>query len=359
MESMLQTIGEVDSLSQRVRSASKNLALALLSRGGAFRMGEWVSRSELRVLTYHRVVPRGSLGGGPRPPNTLCSDEFDEQMAFVSRRFRVVTGPELRGIVTGELRSPRYALAVTFDDGYRNNFEYAFPILRKHGVHATFFLTTRLIGTTTERLWFDRLDRLSTTTPFQVLVSKLQRLEPSLAGASGDGDRVRAALKRLPVERLSQLLDALERSQKSVVSGSEEPGLHALMSWDEVRTLASAGMTIGSHTENHQILASVPPDRVREELVTSRKRIEEETGQPCWCFAYPNGGPHDFRNTDERAVREAGYLCAFTQTLGTIGSLSARFALPRIPVPDSGDLRVLRLRLSGIQHLYDSLRSKR
>lgn len=350
---MFQPIQNAGPLSQGLRTGGKEIALALLSGTGAFRLGEWAARRELQVLTYHRVVPRSALGDGARPPNTLFSDEFDVQMAFVSRRFRVVTGSELLGIATGARRPPSYALAITFDDGYLNNFEHAFPILRKHGLHAAFFLTTGLIGSRTGKLWFDRLDKLSATTPHQDLVSQLQQHEPSLASVSRDG--VRAALKRLPITRLTRLLDALERTQGLAAARPGEQALHSLMSWDEVRALVSAGMTIGSHTENHQILASAAPDQVRSELVASREKIEEETGRPCWCFAYPNGGHGDFRDSDQRAVQDAGYLCAFTQIPGTVGRRTARFAVPRIPVPDSGDLRVLRLRLSGIHRVYGSL----
>jgi len=129
------------------------------------------------------------------------------------------------------------------------------------------------------------------------------------------------------------------------------------MSWDQVRSLAAAGMTIGSHTANHQILAAVSPAEANAELLLSRKRIEQETGQACWCFAYPNGELRDFRPSDERAARDAGYSCAFTQVEGVISNHSPRYALPRVPVPSTGDLKLFEAYVSGSHQFVKGART--
>jgi hypothetical protein len=81
----------------------------------------------------------------------------------------------------------------------------------------------------------------------------------------------------------------------------------------------------------------------------SRRKIEEEIGKSCWLFGYPNGQRQDFRPEDEASVREAGYRCAFTQIPGAIGQHADPFRLPRIPVPDTGDIRIFRSHVSGLQ----------
>jgi peptidoglycan/xylan/chitin deacetylase (PgdA/CDA1 family) len=114
--------------------------------------------------------------------------------------------------------------------------------------------------------------------------------------------------------------------------------------------MAAQGMTIGSHTASHQILAAASPDDVRYELRLSRQHIEDEIGQPCWGFCYPNGTAADFRASDKAAVRAAGYTCAFTQIPGLITRGTDVYALPRMAVPNVGDMRVFRSRLTGVHY---------
>lgn len=333
--------------------AGKHFALSLLSRSGAFRLGEALASRNLHVLTYHRVIPRDRCPDGRRPPNTHFAEEFDAQMAFVARRFNVLAGDELRGIVDGTRPIPRYALAVTFDDGYENNFTHALPILQRHGLHAVFFLTTSLIGSRNQSLWFDRLDKLLATVSSAELLEHMHRLEPRLA--SLPDPRIRPYFKTLPGARQSEILDLLERQCGHGAAAEGDGIVYGMMNWEQVRSMVTAGMTIGSHTARHQILAAVSPAEVQSELRRSRQQIEAETGKTCWCFAYPNGGRRDFRESDERAVKDAGYLCAFTQIPGSIDRHAPRYALPRIPIPDTGDMRVFRSHVSGIQRAIRSV----
>lgn len=331
----------------------KQFALSLLSQSGAFRVGEMLSSRNLRVLTYHRVIPRDRWKVAQRPPNTLFADEFEEQMAFVSRSFNVLAGEELRAVINERKSVPQYSLAITFDDGYENNFLHALPILQKHGLHAVFFVTTNLIGNADRSLWFDRLDRLLSIVSPVELFEWLRQYESPRADSSIP--QVRAYFKMLSNARQSEILDRLEQQFVHARAPGADKTVYGLMNWDQVRRMVSAGMTIGSHTANHQILAAVSAAEVRAELLTSRQRIQEETGRECWCFAYPNGGRSDFRQSDELAVQSAGYRCAFTQIAGSINRNAPRFALPRIPIPDTGDVRVLRSHLSGIQRAYRTI----
>lgn len=339
--------------SPMLAQAGKRVALSLLSWSGAFRLAETLASRNLHVLTYHRIIPRDRFRDGRRPPNTHFTDEFEEQMAFVARRFHVLDGDELRGVIDGTRPIPRYALAVTFDDGYVNNFTHALPILQRHALHAVFFLTTGLIGNRSRSLWFDRLDKLLSAVPVSEIVELLRRLEPSLRASPKP--QIRTFFKGLPAARQSEILDLLERQCGRGAPAAGDGTVYGMMDWEQVRSMVASGMTIGSHTANHQILAAVSPAEVQSELQTSRQQIEQETGKTCWCFAYPNGGRRDFRESDERAVRDAGYLCAFTQISGSINHRSPRYALSRIPIPDTGDMRVFRSRVSGVRRAIRSI----
>jgi peptidoglycan/xylan/chitin deacetylase (PgdA/CDA1 family) len=333
----------------------KTLSLSLLSITGAFRLAEYFSSRDLLVLTYHRVIPRDRRVRGQRPPNTLFVDEFEEQMAFLAKRYKVLTGNELRAVIDEAGTVSPYSLAVTFDDGYENNFSHALPILQRYGLHAVFFLTTNLIGNQDQSLWFDRLDRLLSIVPPGEILAQLRRFDPALSATPEE--QMRPYFKRLSSARQSEILDRLEQHFGQAGARNEDRTVYGLMSWDQVRLTASAGMTIGSHTTSHQILAAVSPAEAQAELVLSRERVERETGQTCWCFAYPNGARRDFRASDELAVRDAGYLCAFTQISGSIDASTPRYSLPRIAIPDTGDIRIFRSYLSGIQRAVRSILS--
>ena len=336
-------------LAARVRTTIKSLALLTLSASGAMRLAEFLARRNLHVLTYHRVIPRGSGPAGQRPPNTLFVDEFERQMAFLSDRYRVLNGDELRALIEGRRAATPYSAVITFDDGYENNYTHALPILQRHGLHAIFFVTTSFIGTKGRLFWFDRLDRLLSTVPPHEILVALIHLEPSLESASVA--QIRRWFKCLTHSHQSDVLDSLERRFERRAHPLEDTTCYGMMSWDQVRELSSRGMTIGSHTANHQILSAVRPVEVQMEVVSSRERIQDETQQPCLYFAYPNGQRQDFRPADEEAVQDAGYLCAFTQIEGSIGGDSSLFALRRIPIPDVGDMRIFRSHLCGLKRI--------
>ena len=325
-----------------LRSRIKTAGLSLLSETGVVSLCEWLASHALLAVTYHRVVPRDA--SGVRPRNCVFTDEFAEQMRFVAARYHVPDAVELRAILEGQTTAPRWSIAITFDDGYENNFQYALPILRRHGLHAIVFLTTDLIGAT-ELLWFDRLDALLQMRQAADLLDVLRSSDAPLRSVVPN--QIRAYLKRAPAEEQDRILSILEATFRP---SQPDRTSTALMSWDQVRGMIAAGVTIGSHTARHQILSCVSPARAASEVRASREHIERETGQPCWCFAYPNGTRDDFSSVHEQELRHAGYTCAFTQISGVIRARTPRFALPRIPVPDSGDLRVFRFHVSGMRH---------
>jgi hypothetical protein len=236
-------------------------------------------------------------------------------------------------------------LGISFDDGYENNYMHAFPVLQRHGLKAIFFVTTGRIDRKVQHFWFDRLDCLLCRVSTEDVTGELRKLDPSLH-ALRDAN-IRLYFKTLPALRQSEILDRLEQQFGNAEIASENRTIFESMSWDQVRSMASAGMTIGSHTASHQILSAVGSAQVYAEVLSSRQRIQDETGQDCWCFSYPNGERRDFRPLDQQAILRAGYLCAFTQIPGAISSHTSRYALPRIPIMETRDIRILRKKAFG------------
>jgi len=341
------------SFSAEGRRWSKELALDLMGLGGLFWLGRRLSSRSVVAITYHRVLPGKAGIGQSRPSNSLYEDEFERQVAFLTKRYHIVSGDEFASFVQGRHKLPPCSVLVTFDDGYENNYTVAWPILRRYGATGVIFLTTNLIGKPNAALWFDRLDHLLSVVPRQ----EIRRWIHSESMAVKDDMELRVWLKGLAGPDRDRMIDNLERQVGHCVSSVASREQVGLLSWDQVRELVGHGMTMGSHTATHQILSACSPEYARLELVQSRRRIEDEIGRPCWCFGYPNGQASDFRASDQQAVRDAGYFCAFTQMPGYVRRETDRLALPRIPVPDSGDLRIFNYNLSGIGQVVRTLRA--
>lgn len=294
------------------------------------------------ILKYHRVNDARDEFF-PSVPTGV----FERQMAYIARTYRVLTVEELveRGRRGGV---PRNALAITFDDGYRDTLTHAAPILSLHGLPATLFLATGFIGTA-EVPWFDQVAMAFKTTKMTSVTAPWGgRLDlESRADRLAATERTLGYLKRLPDDelprRLEHLLDALAISDRS--------GFKKLMlGWDDVQTLAGLGFAIGAHTVNHPILSRVSPERAWKEIVDSRTMIASACGFAPRAFAYPNGRPEDYTDAVQRMVREGGFTCAVTTRFGLNTQETPPYELRR-GGPWEHDLATFALKLAAYRVL--------
>jgi len=263
-----------------------------------------------QILIYHRIHDR------PREfmLDTVAVDRFDEQMRHLGRRYRVLPLSELLDRA-GQGEIPPRAIAVTFDDGYRDNFTHAYPVLRRYGLPASIFVVTGSIGTG-RILWHDqalfafeqtRKDRYPDP----------DRGDPTdirpIAAREGTAHKVLARLKRMSGEEreraLTSLFEVLEVDRSRLPS-------NLMLSWDETEAMTQGRIEIGSHTVTHPILSLETPERVAAELQESKRTIERELGRETRLFAYPNGTRADYTADVREAVRAAGYRCALTTRFG-------------------------------------------
>jgi peptidoglycan/xylan/chitin deacetylase (PgdA/CDA1 family) len=274
-----------------------------------------------QVLTYHRV----NDDDDPFFP-AVSTGVFERQMAYIAATYRVMTVEDLADrMVRGAL--PRNALAITLDDGYRDNLTHAAPILEKHGLPATVFLATGAIGTG-EILWFDKLAMAfkrtqasafaapwGVTVPLRGPIERLRALETTLR-----------YLKRLSDDDLRRTADSLVKSLILHEASSPEP---LMLAWEEVRALIRLGFSIGAHTMTHPILSRVDPKRAWAEILSSRTMIESACGRAPRAFAYPSGRSEDYTEAVTHLVREAGFACAVTTRFGINTRETAPYELCR------------------------------
>lgn len=301
-------------------------------------------RDRAVVLVYHHVTG-GSDGTGRRwaPFQRGVSQErFERQIRFLREAMSPVSLREVVAGVRGEKALPPRAVAVTFDDGYLDNYTVAYPILRKYGIPATVFVTTGFIETG-QAFWWDQVYSMLRDTPRQALEGDL------LAGiARGNGDprrgsplttrsaRVRAAetmidlLRTLPPEGKRAGL-ARMRSELGLApdAAGEAP---SLMAWAHLRDLRGSGVIIESHTHTHPILGLDDPRVIEEELSTSKQMIETQLNQAVEGLAYPDGRQGTYNDVTIEISKAVGYRFGCTTIPTSVGPGANPFSIGRLAV---------------------------
>ena len=246
---------------------------------------------------YHRVLPQDSPARITEQPGMYVSPEtLDLHLDVLKRHFELVHLDEwLRSAKLGA-KLPRLACAITFDDGWRDNHDFALPVLVKHGAPATIFLVSGFIGTT-YRFWPNRLMSLlqkSFTAPGSVAFPEpLSRIvEPVLAQAAhrgelrpDDADAVVHGAKGWDEEEIRALVETAEKSS----GGRSQAG--EILDREQIAKMGATGLVqFGSHTETHFRLGGrISGQELEREIVGSRKQLQDLSGQPIDLFCYPNG----------------------------------------------------------------------
>lgn len=265
--------------------------------------------SGVLVFNYHRVADSINLEFD-RGLWSTDAQTFRDQVRFCKSHLEMIT-PDVLPQVTASGRG-RYGM-ITFDDGYRDNFDIAFPILKAEGVPATFFVTTGFVDSPKipwwdEIAWMVRMSRrecvrLPGWLPSPVLFDEPDREQ-----------LVRTLLRKyrsLPPESYERYLDAVAEATKSGrCSGSM--GNNLWMTWEMLREMRAAGMVIGGHSVTHPVLATGTYAGQRNEIIGCASRLAEELSEPMRHFSYPVGGPEEFDSITRDCLREANVEYAFS-----------------------------------------------
>jgi peptidoglycan/xylan/chitin deacetylase (PgdA/CDA1 family) len=239
---------------------------------------------------------------------------FEEQMAYLRKHFSVLSLYEL--LQGSQDRSlPSNSVAVTFDDGYRDNYTFALPILKKYRIPATIFLTTGCIETG-QVLWFDKILlafrkttrlRLEVDDSFEPI--SWRTTQERLAAAT----KILRQLRERPDDdkdaMLPIILDSL--GVRETIADEE-----MMLTWEQVREMYDHGISFGSHTVTHPILSRCSEKRILSELTASKHTIEEQIENEVDTLAYPSGRKIDFSEMTIRLAKEAGYRGAVTILAG-------------------------------------------
>ncbi|MEQ1907236.1 MAG: polysaccharide deacetylase family protein [Vicinamibacterales bacterium] len=305
-------------------------------------------RPVLMVLTYHRI---GDSLSTPYDSGVFSAtaDELDDHIRHIKKRFHLLTPEETIAMARGA-GPTRASVLFTFDDGYLDNYEAAFPVLRSHGVSAMFFLATGFVGSSRVP-WWDRMAfvikqcptstiRLRYPQPVEFDVEKLGLLEVSR--------------RILRIYRSPAVTDP-ERFERELAEAclATPPGNDAsplFMSYEQAREMQAAGQVFGSHTHSHTILSTLSAAAQREEFRASREILERELNTTIDVLAYPVGSTHAFSGQSIEGLKATGYRAAFSHYggLNRPGEIDP-YDIRRLPMdrPSTSRLR-LRTAVGGI-----------
>ncbi|MEM1439253.1 MAG: polysaccharide deacetylase family protein [Pseudomonadota bacterium] len=286
----------------------------------------------LTVLIYHRV----HRGHDAFTRDDVDAATFDWHLELLGRYFHVMPlDVAVEALFAGE-RLPRGAAAITFDDGYRDNHDVALPILRRHGLPATFFIATGFLNGGV--MWNDVITESLRHTECEVLDLGWLGLDTLATGGPETRNHVaRQIILRVkhedPETRLKYVMQLADVARVA-------PRDDLMMRSEHVRALADAGMGIGAHTMTHPILCKTATDIARFEIDESRAALERIIGRSVKGFAYPNGRPdYDYTQRDIELVKALGFDYAMSTRWDVADRQSDRFALPRVNPWDRTSLR--------------------
>jgi peptidoglycan/xylan/chitin deacetylase (PgdA/CDA1 family) len=289
----------------------------------------------------------------PLPVPDWCfleADRFEQQMDYLVRHFDVVHLEH--AFASDYQRSGRPLACVTFDDGFANVFELAFPILERLRIPATVYLVTDLVGSN-DTVWFARLHQAICQTR-----SAEVRLGDCTFTLATGADRARAsaqlqeALKPLGPAQHAAALDELF-SQLGYDKTQPPWDAFRMLSVEHVQRMSRDDLVrFGAHTVSHRILTRLAPVDARREIETSVTAVAGLVKRPSRSFAYPNGGPKDFDASVADAVRQAGLDYAVTTIEGSNGPGVDHYAIRRYGIGAGDPLA----RFGGlVHHARDSL----
>lgn len=288
------------------------------------------------ILVYHRVIDFKEETIPLLDGIYVTKQTFQKHMKYLSKNHNVVSLEELIDTIKRGRKFKDYTCAITFDDGWQDNYKYAFPILKKFNLPATILLTTGFIGKT-EWFWQDKVMYLI----YNFLENKEQLkkeiddvtkswniLTPLLKNNTLSEEHLNEIinkLKELPINEIDKIIDEMKVKLKI----KDFPSKRLTLNWEEIDEMANDNITFGSHTVNHPILTNLSDDEITTELSISKKTLDEYLSIKIRGFCYPNG---DYNAKIKKMTKENGYGYAVTTQKGFTTNQDDLYGIKRIAV---------------------------
>lgn len=312
-----------------------------------------VTAGSARILMCHRF-------GQSDEARNHDLRSFSKQLEIISRKYRPTRLSDVVGRLQAREPLTARSVVVTVDDGYRDFFDLAVPLLERYEVPATVYVVPQFVSQQIW-LWFDALHWLSAYAPagqYQIEIGEDVEVVTLVSPSERHLLWLRLADRGLECDpdQQSTMIRNLERDLGLSLPRCPTDD-YAFMTWDNIRSLDRGLIEVGAHTESHALLSKCTEERQRAEVLSCKSTIEHETGCNVESFCYPNGQSADFTDQTVDIVRACGFTNAVTAMGGLVGRYSDPFRLNRLSV--SSDMRLFSNATSGTWHIRDRLRSRK
>ena len=335
-------------LGSPVRNFLKRLAVARPT-GQVLR---WVNKDLITVLCYHGLTSDlSSQGLRNYDGKRISVDMFERQVRYMSRNSTVYALEEISECLSRGTPCSPHAVVITFDDGYKSTYDLAFPILKRYGLTATFFVTTGFIGSD-DLLWVDQLEIALEQTRVQNIaiesnkVLPLTTLSDRLFALKQAKDYLKHMRESKKQRMIKEILKQLGFRRLSVHDSHYD---YQSMSWENISEMSSSGMSIGSHSHTHAILTRCNEVELNDEITRSKNMIQDRIQRECTLFCYPNGQKDNFDNYTSEKLRQADYKCGVLLFGGYNTIETDPFQVMRFAVGTGNTLQDLKYLLTGCQ----------
>lgn len=310
-----------------MRRHIRTIATAPLYYFGVWRLHRAFRRSimgkqEICILGLHRVLSEGELARSNSFRGLILRERtFSELLKYLRDSFQVLSmGAFLDGSWASAV-STKPMCVITFDDGWKDNYTTAFPLLKEYDIPATIFLVTNLVENGA-RFWVERVNEAWKNPASRRLISEGVERPAQRKGEEVELEEVVEYLKHMSMAERKRRLDTIL---------SEEPArqedVDRNMTWDQAVEMSRNGIEFGGHTVHHPLLTFEDDETVARELQTAKRTIEAKLGVKARAFCYPNG---DWNDRVRKKVEEAGYECAFSVRTGWHSLGDDLFSIRRI-----------------------------
>lgn len=295
---------------------------------------KFLNDDQIAIYLFHGVITRQRYSIRNYTRKHLPQDEFVLMMRDLRNCGSAVSMPEIVEMTEKKKTPPPRAFAITFDDGFRNNYEIAAPILSELGIPATFYVTTGFVDQN-KASWTDMIEyAIENKDSF-----KFQSSFPDFNGTYATRKEKQTLLNRMrQVVKGHSEMDPYELAhefwaQAGIQSMERDPELDEKMNWNEVRELNQNPLfSIGGHGHTHRILEHLEPNELEREIKTSLDLLRENLGEDIRHYSYPEGLAHCYSDRVIKVLKEKGILCALTAEPGRNRIGDDLFCLKRVMV---------------------------